>query len=62
MYLNYYKIIIDIAVMMLIGYGFLVSYLRFHRWYSLSLTFFISMFSCQYYILFAGFWERAFNH
>jgi len=56
MYLMYYKQITDIGMMMLVGYGFLVSYLRFHRWHSLSLTFFSSMFVCQYYILLAGFW------
>jgi len=35
----------DIATIMLVGYGFLVSYLRFHRWQSLSLTFFTAMLS-----------------
>jgi len=30
---------------MLIGYGFLISYLRFHRWNSLALTFYVAMLS-----------------
>ena len=44
--------------MMLIGYGFLIVYLRFHRWQSLGLTFFVAAFSAQLYILFAAFWYR----
>jgi len=30
---------------MLIGYGFLIVYLRFHRWMSLGLTFFVASFA-----------------
>ena len=56
-----YKIMADLSIMMLVGYGFLVSYLRFHRWMSLTLTFFIVMISLQYYILFYGFWTASCN-
>lgn len=45
--------------MMLIGYGFLIVYLRFHRWQSLGLTFFVAAFTAQLYILFAAFWYRC---
>jgi len=46
--------------MMLIGFGYLIAYLRFHRWMSLTLTFFVSMFSMQFYIIISGFWNIVF--
>jgi len=39
--------------------GFLSSFLRFHRWMSLGMTFFIVALSCQYYILLGAFWQRV---
>jgi len=54
-----YKIMADLSIMMLVGYGFLVSYLRFHRWMSLALSFFLVMISLQFYVLFYGFWRAC---
>ena len=61
-YLNFeYKILADLSIMMLVGYGYIISYLRFHRWMCLVLSFYIVMISLQYYILFYGFWKGCWN-
>jgi len=52
---------IDINVFMLLGFGFVFSYLRFHRWMSLSLTFFVAAITIQIYLLFGAFWNKACN-
>ena len=54
---RYWDIFTDITLWVLVGYGFLISYLRFHRWSSLSFSLFIMCFSVQAYVLFAGFWQ-----
>ena len=59
--ISHFKILSDLSIFMLVGLGFLVSYLRFHRWMSLALTFFVACFSMQIYILIAGFWNKVFN-
>lgn len=46
---------------MLIGFGFLISYLRFHRWMSLGITLFIAAIASQIYLLFSAFWNKSFN-
>ena len=58
-FLYEYKIFCDLSIMMLVGYGFVFSYLRFNRWTALGLTFFITMISLQYYVLFYGLWNSV---
>jgi len=48
-------------MMALFGFGFLMSFLRFHRWMSLGLTLFLMCIAVQIYILFGSFWHLCFN-
>jgi ammonium transporter Rh len=58
---NYYPMYQDVNVMMLIGFGFLMTFLRFNSWSALSYTFFINAVIVQLYPLFGGFWEKSFT-
>lgn len=51
----------DTNVMMLIGFGFLMTFIRTHSLSALSYTFFINAIALQLYCLFAGFWDRIYN-
>jgi ammonium transporter Rh len=55
-----YPLYQDINVMMLIGFGFLMTFIRRYAWSALSYTFFINAIVVQMYILLAGFWIRVF--
>jgi ammonium transporter Rh len=57
---NYYPMYQDVNVMMLIGFGFLMTFVKNHSWSALSYTFFINAVIIQLYILLSGFWERVF--
>ena len=46
----------DINVMMFLGFGFLMTFLRSHAWTSIGLNFLISVLVIQVYILSSGFW------
>ena len=56
----YYPLYQDISMMLLIGYGFLIVFMRFHRWNSLGVTLFVAAFGMQYYILWQMFWKKVF--
>ena len=56
-----YKGFQDTNVMMLIGFGFLMTFIRTHSLSALSYTFFINAIVMQLYILFNAFWERVFT-
>lgn len=58
---NYYPSYQDVNVMMLIGFGFLMTFVKNHSWSALSYTFFINAIVVQLYILLSGFWERYFE-
>ena len=58
---NYYPMYQDVNVMMLIGFGFLMTFLKNHSWSSLSYTFFINAVIVQLYILLQPFWHKVFN-
>jgi ammonium transporter Rh len=49
----------DVNVMMLIGFGFLMTFIKTYSWSALSYTFFINAIVVQLYILFSGFWSRV---
>ena len=48
----------DVNVMMLIGFGYLMTFIRSYAWSAIAWTFLINAFITQYYILFSPFWER----
>jgi len=52
----------DVNVMMLIGFGFLMTFIRSYAWSAIAWTFLINAFVSQFYILFAPFWERLVYH
>jgi len=58
MILNTQNIFVQTYSFMLIGFAFLIVYLRFHRWMSLGLTFFVISMALQIYMLFSGFWLK----
>ena len=53
---NYYHMYQDVNVMMLIGFGFLMTFIKSHAWSALSYTFFINAIIVQIYLLLAPFW------
>jgi ammonium transporter Rh len=57
----YYPLYQDINVMMLIGFGFLMTFIRRYAWSALSYTFFINAIAVQLYILLSAFWVRIFH-
>lgn len=57
----YYPMFQDVNVMMLIGFGFLMTFIKNHTWSALSYTFFINAIVVQLYPLLQGFWSRVFH-
>ena len=45
--------------MILMGFGFLITFIKTHAWSALSYTFFINAIAIQYYILWSSFWNRV---
>ena len=58
---DYYPMYQDVNVMMLIGFGFLMNFIKNHEWSALSYTFFINAVIVQLYILWAPFWHNVFK-
>jgi len=56
----YYNLLINQSIFILVGFGFFVSYLKFHRWMSLTMTIYILCLTIQAWILFTAFWEKWF--
>ena len=52
----------DINVMMLIGFGFLMTFIRSYAWSAIAYTFFINAFITQAYPLLHGLWAHAFEN
>ena len=50
----------DVNVMMLIGFGYLMTFVKNYTWSALSYTFFINAIIMQLYPLLNGFWNRVF--
>lgn len=55
----YYPMYQDVNVMMLIGFGFLMTFIKFGSWQALSYTFCINAIVVQYYLLWSNFWGRV---
>ena len=53
-----YPVFQDVNVMMLIGFGFLMTFIKTHALSALSYTFFINAIIIQIYILLNPLWER----
>lgn len=51
----------DTNVMMLIGFGFLMTFIKTHAYSALTYTFFINAIVMQLYILFSALWQTIFN-
>ena len=49
----------DVNLMMLIGFGFLMTFIRTHSWSALVYTFFINAVVVQLYMLFQPFWAKV---
>jgi len=49
----------DINVMMLIGFAFLMTFIRSYAWSSIAYTFFLNAYITQLYILLFAFWEKV---
>lgn len=52
----------DVNVMMLIGFGYLMTFIRSYAWSAISYTFLINAFITQYYILFSPFWHKVLHN
>ena len=51
----------DVNVMMLIGFGFLMTFIKNYTWSTLSYTFFLNALVVQLYMLFQTFWHTIFH-
>lgn len=54
-----YPLLQDVHVMMFIGFGFLMTFLKHHSWSGVSINFIAAAVSIQFYILFQGFWHAV---
>ncbi len=52
----------DINVMMLIGFGYLMTFIKTKGWTALGFTFLINAVIFQLYILLYGFWDKVFHN
>ena len=52
----------DVNVMMLIGFGYLMVFIKTHAWSALTYTFLINALVVQQYILWQQFWHKAFTN
>lgn len=51
----------DVNVMMLIGFAFLMTFIRSYAWSSIAYTFWINAFIFQIYILLYAYWDKVFS-
>lgn len=58
---QYYPMFQDVHVMIFVGFGFLMTFLRSHSWTSVSVNFFLGGYVIQLSILSIGFWRAVFN-
>jgi hypothetical protein len=55
----YYAMWMDVHVMIFIGFGFLMVFLKTHCWASVGFNFLVGAWAMQCGMLFFGFWEKA---
>jgi hypothetical protein len=51
----------DVNVMIVVGFGFLMTFIKTYEWSALSYTFFINAIIVQTYILMKSFWYRVWH-
>ena len=56
---DFYSIFQDVNVMMLIGFGFLMTFIKSYSWSALSYPFFTYAIGVQFYMLAHAFWYRV---
>lgn len=56
-----YPLFQDINVMMLIGFGFLMTFIKSYSWSALAYTFFTNAIVIEFYLLISPFWHRVFD-
>lgn len=49
----------DVNVMMLIGFGFLMTFVKYGSWSALGFTFLINAIIVQYYLVWSTFWQKV---
>lgn len=57
-----YPMLQDVNVMILFGFGFLMSYLKYYSWSSVSFSMFIAVLCLQIYPLMSHFWAAVLKH
>ena len=58
---TYYPLFQDVHVMIFVGFGFLMVFLKNHSWTSVGYNFLISAYVLQITILMVGFWHQLFE-
>eukprot|EP01101_Sappina_pedata_P003518 TRINITY_DN1402_c0_g1_i1.p1 TRINITY_DN1402_c0_g1~~TRINITY_DN1402_c0_g1_i1.p1 ORF type:complete len:446 (+),score=230.75 TRINITY_DN1402_c0_g1_i1:48-1385(+) len=54
---KYYKVFIDVSIMVFVGFGFLMTFTKHYSWSSVSLNFLVSVFVVPWALLLLGFFE-----
>lgn len=52
----------DVNVMILVGFGYLMTFINHYGWSALGYTFLMTGLGIQYYILWEGLWKVVFGH
>lgn len=58
---QYYPMFQDVHVMIFVGFGFLMVFLKAHSWTSVGYNFLVATWTIQITILMIGFWEKCFH-
>jgi ammonium transporter Rh len=58
-YASYYSYTLNVAVMVLLGFGLIMTYLRSHSWSASAFSLLIVVLTMQYYILWNFFWSSV---
>lgn len=56
---NFYGMFMDVHVMIFIGFGFLMVFLKTHSWSSICMNYIAAAWALQLNIIFQGFWHCA---
>jgi ammonium transporter Rh len=58
---KFYPMYQDVNVMMLIGFGFLMTFIKNNSWSAVSYSFLINAIVVQLYLLLSPFWHKVFK-